>query len=445
MRKLILFLFLILLVVPIIEAKQGHMKLLAVKEVNDDYEGAIADLYLEIKDGTGRVFLDTFPLTKLDTQISTRFAKDVACSYLDMDCSNYDFIYTIKADSSIVAGPSAGGAITILTAALLEDYQLDNGVSITGTINSGGIIGTVGGIKEKIDAASENGINKVLIPEGERFVKEDRKVIEKTTITIGGNKTRENASITNKTIDLVEYGKEKGLEVIEVSDIGEALHEFTGIVFEKEEYEISIDKDYESTMSFLANKLCDRRDLLLEKAETYEIYDLEVNRSMKSILNLTSRSKLALENGKDYSAASYCFGANVELTYILLYLENNTEEDIEEKIEIIERNTKKLEGVINKRKKKTVTDLEAYAIVKERLIESEDYKKKILEENITKQSIHDLAYSFERVYSAFSWANFFDHRGREYDFNKEQLENSCHDKMAEAEERYQYVSLFYPA
>jgi len=32
-------------------------------------EGAIADLYLEIKQGSGRVFLDTFPLTKVDTSI----------------------------------------------------------------------------------------------------------------------------------------------------------------------------------------------------------------------------------------------------------------------------------------------------------------------------------------------------------------------------------------
>src|SRR3989338_167888 len=191
MKRLILVLFILLLIAPSIYAKQGHLKLLAVKETETGYEGAIADLYLEIKDGSGRVFFDTFPLAKVDTQISARFAKDIACSYIDRDCSIYDFIYTIRADSPIIAGPSAGSAITLLTLSLLDGFKLDESISITGTINSGGIIGPVGGIKEKIDAAKEAGLRKVLIPEGERFIKEDRKVIERITI-IKNNRTIEN-------------------------------------------------------------------------------------------------------------------------------------------------------------------------------------------------------------------------------------------------------------
>ena len=138
------------------------MKLLAVKETDNGYEGAVADLYLEIKEGSGRVFPDTFPLTKVDTQISTRFAKDIACSYLNKDCSGYDFIYTIMADSPIIAGPSAGGAITLLTLSLLDDFKLDEKTGITGTINSGGLIGPVGGIKEKINAAKNIGLERDL-------------------------------------------------------------------------------------------------------------------------------------------------------------------------------------------------------------------------------------------------------------------------------------------
>jgi len=254
MKKLVLGIFLALLIVPSVMAKEGHLTLLAVKEVEDGYEGTTADLYLEIKPGSGRVFLDTFPLTKIDTQISTRFARDIACSYLEDDCLKYDFIYTIRAGSPIIAGPSAGGAITLLTISLLEGLELDKSVSITGTINSGGIIGPVGGIKEKIDAASEKGLSKVLIPEGERFIKEDRKVIETIEI-FKGNESFVNASISNKTIDLVEYGKEKGLIVVEVSDISDALYEFTGKEFENGEYELVIDEGYERTMSYLASQL----------------------------------------------------------------------------------------------------------------------------------------------------------------------------------------------
>lgn len=439
MKKFILFLLIIVLIVPVIHAKEGHLRLLAVKDKGEEYEGTIADLYLEINPGTGRVFLDTFPLTKVDTQISTRFAKDMACKYLDDDCMNYDFIYTIKANSPIIAGPSAGGAITLLTISLLEGFELDETISITGTINSGGIIGPVGGIKAKIDAAEKNGLKKVLIPEGERFVEEKRVVVEKLEI-FGINDTFENTTVRNKTIDLVEYGKEIGLEVVEVSDINDALYEFTGRKFEEKDYPLIIDEEYKETMFSLASDLCNRSDKLLKAANRLDYS--KFNQTMDSILNLSGKAKIAVLDAKYYSAASYCFGANVKLTYILLSLENLTDKDLEKNMEIITRNSLKLEKRIDNKEIKTVTDLEAYAIVKERLIESREYKEEI--KNITDSDIYNLAYSSERVYSAFSWANFFDHRGKEYNFNNEILESSCEAKIAEAEERYNYVLLFYP-
>ena len=436
-----LTLFLFLLIVPSVSAKQGHLKLLAVKEMDDGYEGSIADLYLEIKSGTGRVFLDTFPLTKVDTQISTRFAKDMACSYLDRDCLEYDFIYTIKANSPIITGPSAGGAITLLTISLLEGFELDEGITITGTINSGGIIGPVGGIKEKIDAASNDGLRKVLIPEGERFIDKDIKIIEKLTVIGINGSVFENASIKNKTIDLVEYGRKEGIDVVEVSDINDVLYEFTGRRAGNLDYPLIIDDEYNDTMSSLASKLCNRSSKLLGMLAGHDYS--EYNETMDSVLNLTSKAEAAVNGNRPYSAASYCFGANVKLTYLLLALENASEEEIGEKIEIIGRNVDKLLKGIDKKDKETVTDLEAYAIVKERLIEAEDFKKEV-SKNITQKNIYSLAYSFERVYSAFSWANFFDHRGKKYDFNKELLESSCQKKIEEAEERYRYVLLFYP-
>ncbi|MBI2665285.1 hypothetical protein HYX12_01525 [Candidatus Woesearchaeota archaeon] len=73
------------------EGKQYHLKLLAVQENNGTYEGSDADLFLELKEGTGRIFLETFPLTKLDTQISTRFAKDIACTHFNLDYPTYAY------------------------------------------------------------------------------------------------------------------------------------------------------------------------------------------------------------------------------------------------------------------------------------------------------------------------------------------------------------------
>ena len=92
MKKIIISgLFMILVVLPMAYAQNGHMKLLAVSDTQNGEVGGIADLYLEISPGTGRVFLETFPLTRLDTQISTRLAKEIACDYANVDCSKYDF------------------------------------------------------------------------------------------------------------------------------------------------------------------------------------------------------------------------------------------------------------------------------------------------------------------------------------------------------------------
>ena len=101
MKRTILIIIIILLI-PLVQAKTGHITLLTVAENGNETLGGIADLFLEIKPGTGRVFIDSFPLTKVDTQISTRFAKEVACSFLEKDCSTLDFFYTIRAKSSNV-------------------------------------------------------------------------------------------------------------------------------------------------------------------------------------------------------------------------------------------------------------------------------------------------------------------------------------------------------
>ncbi|MFC1698007.1 S16 family serine protease [Nanoarchaeota archaeon] len=202
-KRLLLFIIISFLLIPFISATT-HMKLLAVSEQNDTYIGGVADLYLDIKPGNGRIYIDTFPITKVDTQLSIRFAKEISCDYLEIDCSNFDFFYTIRAKSSIVGGPSAGAAITMLTIVNLKNINYDESVSISGTINSGGVIGPVGGLKAKIEAAAKNNIKTVLIPFGEKDYKEN-----------------------NVTIDLIELGKNLSIDVIEVPTINEAVAIFS--------------------------------------------------------------------------------------------------------------------------------------------------------------------------------------------------------------------------
>ena len=253
MKKLLFLLILLnILLIPNVLAKQGHMKLLAVQETEAGMEGGIADLYLEVKPGSGRVFLETFPLTKTDTQMSTRFAKAIACDAIEKDCDDVDFFYTITADSPIIAGPSAGSSIAVLTVAVLEGLKLDEGIATTGTINSGGLIGPVGGLKAKIEAAKKTGLNKVLIPAGEIIAK-----------------------VGNTTVDLQNLSKALDIEVVEVSTLSEAVKQFTGKEIEQRYKKIEISDDYKETMKSLAKGLCDRSNKL--RAETLRLnYSINV-------------------------------------------------------------------------------------------------------------------------------------------------------------------------
>jgi len=239
MKRFVILLVFVLFLLPTVYAEKGHMRLLAVTDTVDGEVGGIADLFLEIKPGSGRVFLETFPLTRVDTQISTRFAKEISCDFADVDCSKFDFFYTITADSPIIAGPSAGAAISVLTFSLIKDVSLDDDVAMTGTINSGGLIGPVGGLKAKIEAADKIGLKKVLIPFGESIN--------------GGNESRVNES-ANASLDLMELRRKYGIEIIEVPTLDDALFEFTGKRFREKKANLTISQDYKDFFSMENNQ-----------------------------------------------------------------------------------------------------------------------------------------------------------------------------------------------
>ena len=418
--------------------KKGHMKLLAVSDTCNGYKGITADLYLEVQPGEGKVFIESFPLTKMDTQISTRFAKEIACNELQLDCDKYNFFYTIKADTALVGGPSAGAAAAVLTAAVIEGYAPDESVAMTGTINSGGLVGPVGGLKEKISAASKMGIKKILIPEGERYVKQEVSLNLSITLNTSTN-------ISNETTDLVEFGKKAGIKVIEVSDMREALHQFTGKGFDESPADFAIEESYLGTMKSLANQLCDKSSASdaseASTTSTGNASGLEDIRAAAK--NLTDKGLDALGKGQFYSSASYCFGANVRYSYLDFESHNYSMEQAVAVAEGVKRDSAELEKKLPKYT--TITDLQSYAVVKERLLDAADninLSLKYLDTNRTADALFALAYAKERVFSAQAWSKFFGNPGKKFALDKEALEASCRTKISEAEERYEYAKLF---
>jgi len=437
-KKILLMILFIIVCAPsaFAENKQYHTRLLAVEEQASGLSGSIADLTLEIREGTGRVFIDTFPLTKFDTQISTRFAKEIACDYLDFECNKYDFIYTIKADSSVIGGPSAGAATTLLTIAALKDDVIPQDIAMTGTINSGGFIGPVGGLKEKIEGAKEAGITKVLIPKGKGTVKLTNDTALQCDILYC--KLVEDV----KEIDLVSYGKSIGVDVVEVATLDEALHEFTGADIPEVDESLLVNNKYKDVMQGLANTLCKRtNDITKDTVNT----STNISALIVSVNNLTQASKDSFANGDFYSAASFCFGANVKAREALFRSQNLESKGLLDEFNKLNNAINDFEIQVENKEIKTITDLETYMIVKERLIEAHDTLNdsiKAMKNN--EDPLPSLAYGYERLASADSWSNFFGVEGKGFILDKKALEDSCKNKISEVEERLQYVALFFP-
>lgn len=522
----------------------GKMKLLAVTESSQGMQGSIADLSLEIRPGQGRVFLETFPPTKEDTQISMRFAKQVACSKLDIDCSGKDFIYTIRAGPGIVGGPSAGAAAAVLTMSVLSGAPMREDVAMTGTINSGGIVGPVGGLKSKVKAAARSGMKIALIPFGTRMYKEKLRVTvtrtnqtdteseydgeeadpqesceeandaksriedvwksvsnrtnttqrtcEKDTIPMGDigpgdgpppaqkddpvpliianftipkNATINFTRTVTRDIDLIEFGKNLGIEVREVSIVEDAITPFTGKNISSRYDSLVISPDYVKVMSNISADICGRSsDLEAEwmaiskdskvppvtfKNNSKKNASDDASRIGESLLLNESRRLIGMaENassrGDFYSAASYCFRANIAFVSLIFSKKNLTSSQVEETIDDFGRQVSALRTSVQTRKVNTITDIQASMIVLERLDEAQKLLEDFAKTGDPASPAPILAYVQERLYSAKAWSRFLGSSGASYTVDERSLQQSCQDKLTEAQERYEYVNYYIP-
>lgn len=311
-RKILAILLLTILVtglIPVVlseeQGKSITIKVPAVKRTAEGgLEGSVFDATVLVKPGTGRVFVDTWPLSELDTQASCRFASDVAADILKVPHSKYDFFYTIRADSPVIGGPSAGAALTIATIASIRGLDIDPNVMMTGMINPDGTVGPVGGILEKIMGANEKGIKTFLIPSGQTVIQ----TVEGTTV---------------QTVNVVEYAKSHwGITVIEVDDAIDALWYFTGyrIKEEKPPAKVIVNTDFIKDRALseyvIVEKLSNNVSQKL-KSESIGFRDYQaltefLNRANSNI----DTGKKNLAEKRYYSAMSNIFNAKIQLNYI---------------------------------------------------------------------------------------------------------------------------------
>lgn len=163
---------------PLTLTEPARVTALAVS-VNETGElvGANASIEVRVADeGSGHVFMDTRPLSGTDLQGSARIAARVAAGLTDRGLQGHDFFYTVRSDSPVISGPSAGAIMTLAALVALENahvgpdeepWEIREDVMATGTINPDGSVGPVGGILEKARAAEDAGADTFLFPAGE--------------------------------------------------------------------------------------------------------------------------------------------------------------------------------------------------------------------------------------------------------------------------------------
>ena len=195
----------------------------AVSSTRAGYVGVLVNISLTVIEGRGDVYVSTSPLTDVDMQGSARAAVRAACSLLGVDCSRYDFLFHVEADTVIVGGPSAGLVMAVLTSSILSGRPLNRSVMATGMVAPDGSVGPVGGILEKANASARAGARLFLVPLGQSivvtYVRRERRVGPFIMYTV-----------KPVTVNLTRYALENwGLRVREVVSLEDALEAFLGL------------------------------------------------------------------------------------------------------------------------------------------------------------------------------------------------------------------------
>ncbi len=450
MRKFLAMLFILLILPAGFALKQTSIYLPAIRETDQGYEGAVAVLNVEVKEGDGHTYVDTSPLTKIDTQASARIARDVACRLTEVDCSKLDFFYVIRSEAQIVGGPSAGASMAVATLTSLLDLNASKEVVLTGTINPDGTIGPVGRILEKAQAtASVNG-TQFLVPSGQSVI-----YYEETETTEVGPVTH--VRTTPKRVDIMSYAKEEwGLEVIEVSDVEDALRYYSGHRFKEREGATIDTSKYVEVMKEVSEQL--KSDAQRDYQQSREIFQqsgirkgtstyTELAGMLQEMEGEMEKLKQLYEGGNYYGASSQAFKISIRTSYVknaLGLLESGDGESfLYELINGIEEKVKDTDDYIDKNVTDNIIDIELIAVSSQRINEADDlirlaWKNYYNEDYLS--ACYYASYADERSKTARTWFDMTEVFGGNQSFNTGELEHLAKMKIDEADSSVTYAS-----
>jgi uncharacterized protein len=402
-------------------------KIIGVRELSDGtFEGAVANLTVQVRPGTGHVFIDTLPLTQIDTQASARLARAVACEVMVVECNSLDFFFIIRSDTPMIGGPSAGLVLTMASMAALQGVPMNQDVLATGTINPGGSVGPVGSLPEKAVAAEAEGAQIFLIPSTE-------------------------ASSLNDTVRF-------DMQVVPVSDVLDAYKYATGylITRKKVSSEEIASKKFEDAMRLLSDVL------LTDAQEEYDDVEQTIATSTIPKKNLdqikenfkVSESTLesavfSTDNDQFYSSSSFAVRSLINTLYVkrlLAYYELNESSDYV--LGKIADNKKDIEGFeksfLQDRTVDSIDDIEIFAVAIDRLRESEeliaDAEEAALERD-NDAALYLSAFAEVRRDTAYYWLTLAsEFKGTEsFVFNQEDVRETAQERIEQSRNHITYA------
>ncbi|MCS7109454.1 MAG: hypothetical protein NZ903_01500, partial [Candidatus Micrarchaeota archaeon] len=139
--------------------------------VINENSSKMVKITLEIKNtnDSGRIFYALKPTIGVETQKSMIMADYIARKMAierGIDVKGCDITISISEEGDVryIEGPSAGALLTVLILSGFENKILQPYITITGTIESDGRIGSVGGLPLKAEASYKTGFKRIIFP-----------------------------------------------------------------------------------------------------------------------------------------------------------------------------------------------------------------------------------------------------------------------------------------
>ncbi|MBU7014406.1 MAG: hypothetical protein HXS52_12565 [Theionarchaea archaeon] len=407
----------------------------AVERTADGLRGVLSYMTVVTQQGSGHIYIDTWPLAEVDIQGSARLAVQVACDVVHKNWEHYDFFITVRSDSPIIGGPSAGGAMTVAIIASLQGWELSSDVVMSGTINPDETVGPVGGLYQKAQAASEIA-HTFLVPDGQTTI-----VVEEQTTRTQGPFTY--ITTSQKQLDLVEEGKAMGLQVKEVYDIREAVYYFTGQEIETSQVEAEpIKADFmkpyaQQQVDGIENEYESVTDSVQEYTGPYKS---DLQRVLESAQEQITYAHTAYDSGSYYTSVSACYVAGLYITYaqnLLLYFENQSVEeifsDLTREIDIVYTKT-------TEARPRGMTALQCIATAQNRIFEAREYVKRAQAQQSTSGQIEYASYAERRKESAEFWLELASEYQEGSEISQDALRNAASSMLNTAELSLVYAS-----